>query len=102
MPRQLAYLNRYPVPPEHRDWLVDTFATTSPNRLGRMIAFANSLIFLVVAVILGIVLGGGPLAATFLLVALAVAAVGQVPAIVRFRVRQLSSTNGLDPPDWAT
>ncbi len=101
MPRQLGYFNRLPVRPEHRDWFVDTLATTSPDRLGRMIAFANSLVFLVIAVLLGVVLGGGPVALTFLLVALAIAVLGQVPAIVRFRVRQLATTNGLDPPDWA-
>lgn len=102
MPRQLSYFNRFPVKFEHRDWLRHTLNDTSPDRLGRMIAFANSLVFLVIGVLLSLVLGADPIAMTFLLVALLVAAIGQVPAVVRFRVRQLSATNDLDPPDWAT
>lgn len=102
MPRQLSYFNRFPVPHEHRDWLRHTLNDTSPDRLGRMIAFANSLVFLFIGILLAILLGADPLAWTFLLVALGVAVLGQVPVVVRFRVRQLASTNDLDPPDWAT
>ena len=102
MPRQLSYFNRFPVQLEHRDWLRHTLNDTTPDRLGRMIAFANSLVFLFIGILLSIVLGADPLAMTFVLVALAVAVVGQIPTVVRFRVRQLARTNDLDPPDWAT